>query len=372
MESVAYIVEIDIISILTLLIVWYGNRHMALMHRSFRAFERLIEFSILFCILNTTGHLLPDTNIPAIRIINCLKIISCISMGCSWFLSVFYNLSITSSRLSKWYTVIIIPSVLVSVFAIVETFSHLSDGSTEINPLVWIFLNILSILYIVAACALSVANARKSKNRFRRHNLYIISFAMLLPLLSLIIQAKFMEMPITSPAFVIVILFLHFRELSLRISVDTVTGMNNANKLSSYLEKITQSQNPAKRLFFIDIEIDNFKAMVKKNGKESGLVALRKMAAFLRGQCSNRGIFLARYGRNSFAVVCECNDYSEIESFTTKLSQESKKNNDLIQRSWPITFSIYCAEFGTSQTKTIDAMLDYARANCLKPPTTLA
>jgi len=122
----------------------------------------------------------------------------------------------------------------------------------------------------------------------------------------------------------------------------------------------------------MDIETDNFKAMEKKHGEEAAVVALRKMAAFLRQQCSSRGIFLARYGRNSFAIVCECNDYSEIEAFTNKLTKESKTNNDLAQGPWPITFSIYCAEFGTPETKTIDAMLDYSRSNCIKPPTPLA
>lgn len=372
MGTVAYIVEIDIISVLVLLMVHYNNRQMALMHRSYHSFQRLVEFSILFCVLNTIGRLVPPVHVPAIRIINCLKIISCISMGCSWFLTMFHGVSDNSSNQKKWLALIIVPSVLVSVFAIVETLIHLSDGSNEIYPLVWILLNILSILYIAAAGILSTTHARKTKNKIHRRYLYILSFAMLLPLFSLAAQAKYMEMPITSPAFVIIILFLHFQGMSQRISVDTVTGLNNTNKLSHYLERITQSQNPAKRLFFIDIEVDHFKIMVKKLGKESGLIALRKMAIFLRQQCSTRGIFLARYGKNSFAVVCECNDYSEIEAFTNKLTKESKDNSELAQGPWPITFSIYCAEFGTPETKTIDAMLDYSRGNCIKPPTPLA
>ena len=372
MGTVAYIVEIDIISILVLLMVHYNNRQLALMHRSFHSFQRLVDFSILFCVLNTIGRLIPPANIPAIRIVNCLKIISCISMGCSWFLTIFHAVSGTSSNQKKWLTLIIIPSVLVSVYAVVETLIHLSDGSTEIHPLVWVFLNILSILYIVASGILSTTNARRTKNRFRRHTLYVQSFAMLLPLFSLVVQAKYMEMPITSPAFVVTILFLHFQEMSQRISVDAVTGLNNTSKLSLYLERITQSQNPGKRLFFVDVEVDHFRDMVRKMGKESGLIALRKMAAFLRQQCSSRGIFLARYGKNSFAVVCECDDYSDVEAFANKLTKEGKNNSDLAQGPWPITFSIYCAEFGTLETKTIDAMLDYARGNCIKPPTPLA
>ena len=93
MGNVAYIVEIDIISILVLLMVHYNNRQMALMHRSYLSFQRLVDFSILFCVLNTIGRLVPPAHIPAIRIINCLKIISCISMGCSWFLTMFHGMA---------------------------------------------------------------------------------------------------------------------------------------------------------------------------------------------------------------------------------------------------------------------------------------
>ena len=241
MGMTAYIIEIDVISILVLLMVHYDNRQMSLMHRSFHAFQRLVEFSMLFCVLNTVGRLVPIENVPASRIINCLKIISCIAMGCSWFLSIFYTISSTSSNFKKWIVVIIIPSILVSIFAIVETLVHLTDGTNEIYPLVWIFLNILSILYIVAAGALSANNARKNKNRFRRRTLYVHSFAMLLPLFSLIAQAKYMDMPITSPAFVIIILFLHFQGMSQRISVDPVTGLNNTNKLSLMRRKKSTS-----------------------------------------------------------------------------------------------------------------------------------
>lgn len=372
MELTAYIIEIDIISILVLLMVRAHNTEMALLKKSFQSFQRLVDFSILFCILNITLHLLPPSNVPAIRIINCFKVISCIFMGCSWFLTIFYTTSTTTYKLRKWIIPIIIPSILVSIYTIIETAAHLSNGPTGLHPIVWILLNILSVLYISAASVLSATKARKNRNRLHRNKLYIRSFAMILPLISLVAQAKFMDMPITSPAFVITILFLHFQEMSLRISVDETTGLNNTNKLSSYLEKITQSQDPAKRLFFLDIEVDNLNALQKIHGKESSVITLKKMASFLREQCTNRGIFLARYGKGAFAIVCECAEYSEIESFASKLAREGQKSSDLTQGPWPIMFSIYCSEFGTSETKTIDALLDNVHNNCLKPPTALA
>lgn len=194
---------------------------------------------------------------------------------------------------------------------------------------------------------------------------------MLFPLLTLILQAKFYEIPITSTVFVLVTLFIHMYRTRQHITVDLTTGLNNANKLSSYLDTITQSQNPAKRLFLVRIEIDNFKAMQNKYGKRAGVVALQKMATFLREQSVQRGSFIAYYGNASFAVIAECSDFSEIEAFTSRLITASTAKPELLQGPWAITFNIHWSEYGTPDTRTIDKFLDKADSNCIKPATPL-
>ena len=367
----AFRIEIDIISVIVYLLIWYGNNDRAVMDRAARAFQCLVETSILFSILNSLGLFIPETNIPIIRLINSLKIIACICMGCCWFLSVFYTTSANTYTLRKWLIPIIGPSVIVSCIALGESLIHLTEGPVSLNPTVWILLNILSILYIAAASGISLNNARKCTNRFHRRSLYMISLVMLFPLLSLILQGKFYDLPITSSVFVLVTLFIHLHRTYQRITVDVTTGLNNENKLSSYLEAITQSQDPAKRLFFVKIEIDNFKAMRKKHGKAAGVVALQKMATFLRVQSVQRGTFIAHYGKANFAVIAECSDFSEIEAFSNKLIAASATSQDLLQGPWPITFSIHWSEYGTPETKNIDAFIDKAESNCIKAPTAL-
>ncbi len=371
MGTDAFIIEIDIISVLILLMVRRGISKRALQDKAANTFLRLVDLSTIFCILNSCGLFIPDTHVPAIRIVNCAKVVTCICMGCSWFLTVFYTTSANTYKLRKLFIPIALPSVVVSIFTITETLMHLSDGATDLIPSVWILLNILSILYILSASILCLIKARKNTNRFQRHKLYILSFAMGFPLLSLILQARFYEMPITSPAFVVIILFLHLHWTFQRISVDELTGLNNTNKLSSYIETITQSQDPAKRLFFIKIEIDNFKAMQKKHGKEAGAFALQRMASFLRRQCFLRGTFIAHYGKASFAVIAECSEFSEVETFVNRVISSSVSSQELLQGPWPITFNIHWSEYGTPETRTIDAFLDKADSNCLKPATPL-
>ena len=367
MDFNPFILEIDIISIAVLAIVRYGISEYAIQDRAISAFRRLVDFSILFCLLNSVGGFIPTANIPAIKIINCLKLIVCICMGCSWFLAVFFTAYASTYNLRKWIIPIVIPSAIVSVITIVDTFANISVEPLDMKPLVWVLLNILTILYIVSASLICLNKARKCTNRFFRQKLYLIGFIMALPLLSLILQAKYYEMPITSPTFVVVTLciFVFYKER--RITTNSVTGLNNVNKLASYLGYITQNQNPAKRLFFVKIEIDNFNAMRKKHGKKSAIDALQKMANFLRQQCINRGSFIAHLNKSSFAIVTECTSLSELETLLNRLIATGATNAELVQGPWPITFSIYWSEFGTPTTKTVDELIDGCANNCYKP-----
>lgn len=367
----AFKIEIDVISVIVYLMIWYGSRERAVLEKSARAFQCLVETSILFSVMNSLGLLVPESNIPIIKLINSFKIIACICMGCCWFLSVFYSTSTNTYTLRKWLIPIIGPSVIVSAIALVDALMHLTDGPTDMNPTLWALLNMLSILYIAAASGLCLKKARKCTSRFHRRCFYVIALVMLFPLLTLILQAKFYELPITSTVFVIVTLFIHMYRTRQHITVDMTTGLNNTNKLSSYLDAITQSQDPAKRLFFIKIEIDNFKAMRKKYGKKAGVVALQKMATFLRAQSIQRGTFIAHYEKASFAIIAECSDFAEIEAFANKLIAASASSTELLQGPWPITFSIHWSEYGTSETRTIDTFLDKAASNCIKPATPL-
>ena len=351
MDFNPYILEIDIISVAVLMIVRFGISEYAIQDRAISAFRRLVDFSILFCLLNSTGLCIPTSNVPVIKIINCLKIVTCICMGCSWFLAVFFTTSVSSYNLRKWFIPIILPSAIVSIIAIVDTLINISVKPLDMKPFVWVLLNILTILYIVSASLICLTKARKCTNQFFRQKLYLITFIMALPLLS----------------FVIVILFIFYFYKERRITSNSVTGLNNVNKLGSYLNNITQNQNPAKRLFFVKIEIDNFSAMRKKYGKTAAMEVLQKMASFLRHQCINRGSFIAHLNKSAFAIVTECTSLSELEALMNRLIATSASNAELAQGPWPITFSIYWSEFGTPTTRTVDELIDGCAENCYKP-----
>lgn len=366
-----YGLQVDVICIIILLMIHFGNARLALLHKSMNAFQHLVEISIVFNLLNILGAIIPQTNFPVQRIINCFKIIACVSMGNFWFLTVYYTISTNTYKLRKWALPIVFPSIALSIASIAETIVHFSDKTMELNPAIWIFLNIFSIAYIVAAAILCLRNALKSHNPFLRKKLYAVTFVMFVPLVSMFAQARFMDLYITAPTFVLASLFIYLVFTHQRITVDPATGLNNMNKLGQYLYNITQSQDPAKRLFFIKLQVDNYKAMRRKYKVSTAIFALTRMGQFLRTQCNSQGMFLAHYEKNSFAIVVEYEDFAELEAFVNQLIANSVGDSSLSQVPWALTFSIYWSEYGTSENKYIDDLLKNVDKNCLKPPTPL-
>ena len=117
MEINPFVVEIDLISIAILLMVRYGITERASRLREVHVFRYLVDLSIAFCVLNSTGQFIPSTYIPVIKIINGLKIVTCICMGCSWFLTVFFIISSMKRNCCLWDYAKSFSVILTAVFS---------------------------------------------------------------------------------------------------------------------------------------------------------------------------------------------------------------------------------------------------------------
>ena len=98
--------------------------------------------------------------------------------------------------------------------------------------------------------------------------------------------------------------------LKYRITSDPLTGVNNRFRLIEYLQFIAQHQDPSKRLFILVMEVDYYKAIVRKFGYEMSDRVIADLASFFKRQCREQRGFLARTGDNQFSIVMECNEIS--------------------------------------------------------------
>lgn len=369
MQSVGLAIEINVICIMVLLLIRQSNREAASLLLCARALNRLLDFFIAFATLEIIGKILSPEAVVACRIIECLKVISCLAISAAWFYMVCYAVTSSSYKLQKWAVLILAPIIITSVYAIVVAFMHLHDTGAALNPILWILLNLVSVCYLLGASVVSIRNSLRSKNRFLRRHYNLLAFVVIIPLAGMALQGRFMDMPITSPALMLSILFIYLSDLKENNSIDLATGLNSTSKFASYLNRITQTLSPSKRLFLIQIKIDGLTSMRKAHGKHAPDIAIRQMSQFLRAQCKDKNLFLARYSVDTFAVIYECSNFSEVEVLCNGIIRESTQNSQLSQIPWPLSFSIYWSEYGTKSTQNIDSFLDHAKENCFKPPT---
>ena len=372
MESVGLAIEVNIICIVVLFLVRQSNREAASLLLCARALNRLLDFFIAFATLEIVGKLLAPEAVVACRIIEFLKVIACLAIAAAWFYMVCYAVTSSSYKLQKWAILILAPIVITGVYAIVVAIMNLRDTGAALNPILWILLNAVSFGYLIGASVVSIRNSLRCKNRFLRKHYNQLAFIVIIPLAGMLLQAKFMDMPVTSPALMLTILYICLSDMKENVSIDLATGLNSTSKFAMYLNRITQTLDASKRLFLIQIRIDDLASMRKARGKHAPDMVVRQMAQFLRSQSKDKNLFLARYSVDTFAIVYECGNFSEVEALCNGIIRESTQSSQLSQIPWPLSFSIYWSEYGTKSTQNIDSFLDQAKENCLKPPSTKA
>ena len=233
------------------------------------------------------------------------------------------------------------------------------------------FLIGLNFIYIIATMVLGIQHAIVQKNSTNRKEAFYLSFIALVPSSACILQCFIPDIPLTDPIFALTLLHVYVTLLKYRITSDPLTNVNNKIRLIDYLQYITQHQDPSKRLFFLVMEVDYFKAIVRNFGYEMSDRVIADLASFFKRQCRGQNAFLARTGENQFVIVMERDEVSEIESFCQKLVRDCDRDSmqSDIMTAWKISFSLHYAEISNISTSNISQFFAEAKKNCYKPET---
>lgn len=357
---------IQVVCIAVLLLMRVSSWNSSKLHQNSKHFGIIIDAFITFLVVDIACRFIGDKCAPLTNILNFCKIEICTSMALCWYLMASYTISPSSYKLRKWRIPLLAPFVIVCAYAAIDTFTHILDTTEHFNPTLWMLFNICCAGYIAMASIRSFKHARRAREQFLRRKLRFQAYIVLLPLAGMALQLFFMDLVITSPIMMFTLLIIYIKNMQENITVDEETGLNNSNKLSQYLEQITQSQNPGKRLFYISVALDDMERMRKVHGFHVTAEAMKQMGLFLCSECHSRETFIARSDKDSFAIISENEDFAEIEYFCNRLVSESAKSDVLKRIPWKVSFSIHWAEYGTPQTQNIDSLLDQLKENCFK------
>lgn len=362
-------IEVNVICLLTALLILGTLQKSYQRKLQTRAFCALLLWFIAFCVIDGITHIVDPQNIAAMHVLICLKVITCVFVGYNWFTYTFYATANNSYGIRRWAPLVIAPPLAVSIYAIVVCIKHISDTELLLDPLLWLFLNIVGNVYFIAAVVVSVKRSFRSANPFQKGEYRRLSLAAIIPLIAMFVQYKFIQLNITSPVIILTILYMYLLSLKQQIFTDPATGLNNKHKMTDHIDKVLQNPDPEKRLFFVQIGVDYYEKIRKKFGKKKALLVIEKVAWFLRSQCHGQNAFLARYSADKFAIICEKETLSELEFLCNEIIRNSETGEFQSVIPWKISLNVYWSEYGTEKTQTVDDWLNGVYDNCIKPAT---
>ncbi len=383
--SYTALLEINIISIVILLITLLQFRESVLRHLEERILGFTIIDTIIYIVLSTVTKMLHILHVQSdlyggnqkicvvYAVMYALSLISSLLLGQLWFSFIFLRVRKSVYSYKHLFPLFSTPSIIgificigISIYGFTNDCHATSLQFRRLLP----FLIGLNLMYIVATMAIGIQYGIAQKNSTNRKEAFYLSFIAFIPSFACIIQYFVPNIPLTDPIFALTLLHVYVTLLKYRITSDPLTGINNKIRLIDYLQYITQHQDSSKRLFILLMEVDYYKAIIRKFGYEMSDRVIADLASFLKRQCKEQRGFLARTGESQFSIIMECDEISEIEQFCQKLIRECERDSmQADMNSWKISFSIHFAEISNISSSNISRIFAVAKKNCYKPET---
>lgn len=243
----------------------------------------------------------------------------------SWFIyaEVVENKDILHNR--KQFLLSSLPQWILTALLVVSAFNGCvfsvdEAGVYHRGPL--FFMQIVCsygyVLYTMAK-SLQVVLLRKNTSS-RREYLVIASFA--LPVLICgVVQYLMPQLSLATAGMAISYMLVYLNSLQLMVSIDPLTGISDRRQFLLSLHSRAESLRGNDRLYFLFIDVDNFKGVNDRFGHGEGDRVLRLVGDSLRAVCPKYGASYGRYGGDEFTVAYIAEDDMSAEHLCRQLEE---------------------------------------------------
>lgn len=237
-------------------------------------------------------------------------------------------------------------------------FTFDENGEYTRGPLFYLQF-VPTFIYTVILSAKNLAYAYSVKSYERSETcLSLCAFGVPL-IICTVLQTFFQELPILSVAPTISLLLTYTNSLKIQISSDPLTGIYNRRMLVDELSHRIKSVKNNKKLYFVFMDIDDFKMLNDKHGHREGDNALILVADCLNSICAESDGFCARYGGDEFAVVQELNLDESIAEFCEKIERTIAERSAATDGKFAVSVSVGHAEY-LKDGNTVQSLINIA------------
>lgn len=253
-----------------------------------------------------------------------------------------------------------IPAILLSVMTLGtlkwKYFFYIDESGLYQKGPYYPFIIVLVYGYIIMIGVRVLIMYPQKRYYTLRGQMKMVSSFVIIPLIAGVIQAFYTGISIVCFGITISMIQVFAQFLENKITTDSLTQINNRTKAVQYLESHIQNRQKIKDkdLYFIMMDLNDFKKINDTYGHVEGDKALITMAEVLKKSMLNYQGILARYGGDEFCIAGEFTEKEKDELCTlifTNLSETNQNQNKL----YNIEICMGCAKL----TDDIKMLLDF-------------
>jgi diguanylate cyclase (GGDEF)-like protein len=209
-----------------------------------------------------------------------------------------------------------------------------SDNIYHRGPL-FLLSALITVALIVVAFVLIIANRKKIE---KKHYFSLVFFAVP-PSVCIILQIIYYGMSLMLNSVVLSLLMVSLNIQNHSMYTDYLTGVNNRNKLETYLKEKISTSTEDKTFSAIMIDLNSFKSINDNFGHDMGDNALRVFAKLLNS-CIRANDFIARFGGDEFFIVLDISDRIALEEIVRRINVCVEKYNESNDYPYKLDFSM--------------------------------
>lgn len=356
-----YYIEVNLICIVVLFII-KGRSLNNTVSTSDKYFNTLILSTVLMCLSDLVagvcrGRLFTGAR-AVIEISNLLYFWSMTLAGYCWLIYIAVKLEKQSFNRKKpflWSLPLIVFSLIAVINPYTEFLFKIDKNNLYVRNIGIYFHWLVTYFYFAVATAKTVRAVVKTKNEFKRQQIIPYLCFIIPPLIASVAQMLFYGLTASQVGITISVLLITISNITRQNDTDPLTGLNNRNGLSKYLERYL-NRGTEIQLFFLMIDINNFKEINDGFGHLVGDCALIDAATVIRTACdtSPKKLFCCRYGGDEFLIVGIDFDDEEIEKLKAKLSELLKIAD---RRPYRLSFSLGVANGACSDRAKAEMLI---------------
>ncbi len=356
----------DVLCVIMLFIIGYNSLKQLgrLLHE--KLFLEIILSALIMLMADIVWWLVNGKAFAMFRVINI------IASGCYLFFTVFtgyiWMCYVDLNLFNEWgrerkkrLVVYAVPAVIMLLTTLLTPYTkwlYYVDSSNIYHRGELYLIQVVSgLFYIVLSAVLSIIRAvREPVSRKRKDYLAFVLYVGF-PFAGGIMQIFMPDLPFAVVGLSLSVMIAYINVQNKKVSEDSLSGINNRHGLNMYLDQVlNDSKSSKKKLYFLLMDIDEFKSINDNYGHIEGDNAIIIVADILSRVCNRQQDFLARYGGDEFAIVCERNSPEEVEKLKADIQNALDAENASSKHPYVLALSIGSSQFfidGRNQDEVI-------------------